>query len=116
MARRCEGHRACAERPPDDAATRRSSSAAACDCAGSRAHDRLDRRIEHRVYQIGIRFAPDCPADDEAVEAVDDGRKINFTRSDVEFGDVGQPFLIRSGSLEVSIDDILRRRTNLAEV
>ena len=37
-------------------------------------HDRLDRRIEQRVYQIGVRFGPYRPADDEAVGAVDDGR------------------------------------------
>ena len=78
-------------------------------------HDRLDRRIGHRVCQIGVRFGAYCPADDEAVKAVDDGRKINLPRSDVEFGDVSQPFLMRSGGVEVSIDDVLWCWTDLAE-
>ena len=78
--------------------------------------DGLDCCIKHGVHQISIRLGPDGPTNDKAVEAVDDGRKINLTSADVEFGDVSQPFLIRSGRVEVSIDNVLRCRADLAEV
>ena len=51
--------------------------------------DYFYRCIKHGVYEIGIRSGPYGPTYDEAVEAIDDWGKINFTRSDVELGDIG---------------------------
>ena len=50
--------------------------------------DGLNRCIKHGVRKIGARFAPDGPTYDEAVEAIDDRGKIDFSRPDVELCDV----------------------------
>lgn len=78
--------------------------------------DGLDCCIKHGVHQISVRLGPDGPTDDEVVEAIDDRRKIDLSSADVELGDVCQPFLIGRGSLEVTVDDVLGRGANLAQV
>jgi hypothetical protein len=78
--------------------------------------DGFDRGIKHGVGETRVRFGPDGPTDDHAVEAIDDRREIDLTRAYVELGDVGQPFLIWRRSLEVTVDDILRRRADLAQI
>lgn len=40
---------------------------------------------------------------DETIEAVDHRRQIYLAGRDLEFGDVGQPFLIGSGCTEITI-------------
>ena len=50
--------------------------------------DGFYRCIKHGVYEIGIRSGPYGPTYDEAVEAIDDWGKIDFSSSDVELGDV----------------------------
>lgn len=63
--------------------------------------DRFQRGIEHGVGQIGVWFGPDGPADDHAIEAVDDWRQIYFSGPDPELRNVGQPLLIWRISLKV---------------
>jgi len=50
--------------------------------------------IEHRVDQFRIWSHSDRPADDHTIEAVDDGREIYLASRDMEFSDIGQPFLV----------------------
>ena len=53
------------------------------------------------------------PADDQAVEAVDDGREVHLAGGDLELGDVSQPLLVRRGCLEVAIDSWLDNRADV---
>ena len=50
--------------------------------------DGFYRCIKHGVHKIGVRSGPNGPTYDEAVEAINDRGKINFSRSDVELRDV----------------------------
>ena len=50
--------------------------------------DGLYRCIKHGIYEVGIRSGPYGPTYDEAVEAINDRGKIDFSRSDVELRDV----------------------------
>ena len=51
--------------------------------------DGLYRCIKHGIYEVGIRSGPYGPTYDEAVEAINNRGKIDFTCSDVELGDIG---------------------------
>ena len=51
-----------------------------------------------------------------AIEAVDHGGEIHLPRWNLEFGDVCQPFLIGGISMEVSIDQVLRRLADFPKV
>ncbi len=64
--------------------------------------------IQHGVGETRVRFGPDGPTDNHAVEAIDDRREIDFARAYVELGDIGQPFLIWRESVKVTVDDVLR--------
>jgi hypothetical protein len=83
------------------------------DGSGVAVSYRLDGCIQHRVDQFCIWMRPNGPADDQAIEAVDDGRKIHLAGRDLELGDVGQPLLVRGRRLEVAIDEVFGRRTDL---
>ena len=50
--------------------------------------DGFNRCIKHGIYEIGVRFGPYGPTYDEAVEAIDGRGQTDFSRSDVELGDV----------------------------
>lgn len=78
--------------------------------------DGLERCIKHGVCQIDICFGPDGPTDGAAVEAVEDQGKRGFSRSDVEFGNVSQPFLVWRGRLEVTVDDVFRHQASLTQI
>src|SRR5690242_18851382 len=76
----------------------------------------FDRSFQHGIDQPRIRLSSNGPAYDHAVEAVDDGREVNLTRWDLELVDVSQPLLVRRLGLEVTIDQVLRRRANLSQI
>mgnify|MGYP006949399687 CR=1 FL=1 len=48
---------------------------------------RFNGCIEHRVDEFSVRARPDGPADDQAIEAVDDGRQVHLAGRDLELGD-----------------------------
>lgn len=77
---------------------------------------RLDSRIEHRVHELCVRVRADGPADDQPVGAIDDGREVYLAGRDLELRDVSEPLLVRCSGLEVAIDEILRRRADLAQI
>lgn len=77
---------------------------------------RLDGCIEHRVDEFSVRARPDGPADDQAIEAVDDGRQVHLAGRDLELCDVGEPLLVRGRCLEVAMDEVLGRWTDLAQI
>ena len=74
----------------------------------------LDGCIQHRVDQLGVRTGPNGPADDHSIEAVDDGREVHLASRDLELRDVREPFLVGDRGLEVAVDEVLRRWTDLA--
>ena len=76
----------------------------------------LDGCIQHRVDQPSVRTGPSGPVDDHSIEAVDDGREVHLASRDLELRDVGEPFLVRDCGLEVAVDEVLRRWTDLAKV
>ena len=67
-------------------------------------------------FDVTQRMLANGPADDQAVEAVDDGREVHLAGGDLELGDVSQPFLVGGCSLEVSVDDVFWRRADFAKV
>lgn len=50
---------------------------------------RLDGSIEHRVDELSVGMRPNGPADDQAIEAVDDGREVHLAGRDLKLCDVG---------------------------
>jgi len=77
---------------------------------------RLDGRIQHRVDEFSVRARTERPADDHAVEAVDQGRQIHLASWDLELRDVSEPLLVGRGSPEVSIEKVVWRRADLSQV
>ena len=49
-------------------------------------NDGFNRCIKHGVHEIGVRSGPYGPTYDEALEAIVDLGKTDFSRSDVELG------------------------------
>ncbi|MPN27915.1 hypothetical protein SDC9_175349 [bioreactor metagenome] len=82
----------------------------ACLCDG------LDGCIQHGVDQLCIRTRADGPAHHHPVEAIDDRRQVDLACRDLELRDVGQPFLVGGCCLEVTVDDVLWCRADLAQV
>jgi hypothetical protein len=76
----------------------------------------LDGRIQHRVDALSVWMRPNGPADDQAIEAVDDGREVHLAGRDLELGDVGEPLLVRRCGVEVAIDEILGRWTDPSRI
>lgn len=66
--------------------------------------DCLDGGIQHGVYKLSVRTRDHGPTDHEPVEAVDYGRQKYLAREQLEFCDIGEPFLVWRRSLEVTID------------
>lgn len=56
------------------------------------------------------------PANDQAIEAAHDGREVHLAGRDLELGDVGEPLLIRRCGVEVTIDGVLGRWTDLPQI
>ncbi len=56
------------------------------------------------------------PANDQAIEAAHDGREVHLAGGDLELGDVGEPLLIRRCGVEVTIDGVLGRWTDLPQI
>src|SRR4051812_34544236 len=78
--------------------------------------DGSDGCIQHGVDETCIRLGSDGPADDHAVKAVDDGRKVHLACWDLELGDVCQPLHVRRFCMEVAIDQVLRRWIDLSQI
>lgn len=78
--------------------------------------DGSDGCIQHGVDETRIWLGSDGPADDHAVKAVDDGRKVHLASWDLELGDVCQPFHVRRFFMEVAIDQVLGRWTDLSQI
>lgn len=70
--------------------------------------DYFDGSIQHGVYKLGVRTRAHEPTDHKPVEAVDHGRQIYLARRQVEFCDIGEPFLVWRHGLEITIDQVLR--------
>lgn len=66
------------------------------------------------MLSVGMR--PNGPADDQPIEAVDDGRQIHLAGRDLKLCDVGEPLLVRGGCEEVAIDEVLERWADFAQV
>jgi hypothetical protein len=49
------------------------------------------------------------------IEAVDDGRELPLASRDLRLRDVREPFLVGDRSLEVAVDEVLRRWNDLAK-
>ena len=76
----------------------------------------LDSSVQHGVYKLGIRTRSDSPADNQAIEAVDDGREVHLASGDLELCDVREPLLIRDSRLEVAVDEIVRCGGDFSQV
>ena len=76
----------------------------------------LDSSVQHGVHKIGVWTRTDGPADHQTIEAVNHGREVHLASRYLELGDVGQPFLIRGGCLEVTIDEVVWRWADFAKV
>ena len=74
----------------------------------------LDGGIQHCIDQLGIWMRSNGPADDQAIEAVDDRREIHLASWDLELGDIREPLFIRGAGLEVAIDKVFRCGTDFA--
>ena len=72
--------------------------------------------IQHGVDEARIWLGSDGPTDDHAVNAVDDGRKVHLARRYLEPGDVCQPSHVRRVCMEVAIEQVLRRWTDLSQL
>ena len=72
--------------------------------------------VEHGVHQLCVRSGSDGPAHHHAVEAVDHRRQVYLARRNVKLRDVGEPLPVRGIGVEVPVDHILDRRTDLARV
>ena len=67
--------------------------------------DRWHHRLEDERVVVGF---PDAIGDDRAVVQVDDRAQISLLPGAIfELGDVGAPFLVRSGRAELSVHQIL---------
>jgi len=78
--------------------------------------DRLDALIQHGIHKFGIGPRAYCPAHHKTIEAVDQRRQIHLAGRDLDFGNVGEPLLVRGSCTEVAIDDVLRRRAYFSAV
>jgi hypothetical protein len=76
----------------------------------------LNSSIQHRVHQVGVGTCANGPADYQTIEAVDHRGEIHRPGWDMELCDVSQLLLIRDVSVEVPIDEILRRRADFSQV
>ena len=47
----------------------------------------LDRGVQHRVDQLGVRPRADRPADNHSIETIDHGRQIHLASRDLELRD-----------------------------
>lgn len=77
---------------------------------------RLYGGIQHGVDQFSVWARANGPAHHHPVEAIDDRRQVDLTRRYLELRDVGEPFLVGGCSLEVTVDDVLWCRADLAQV
>lgn len=77
---------------------------------------RFNGGIQYRVHKRGVRTRADLPPDDLAIEAVDHRGQVHFAGRDLELLDASQLFLIRCNSGEVPVDEVFRRRADLAEI
>ena len=85
-----------------------------CSVAGLR--QSLYAGIQHGVDKLSVGARANGPAHYHLVDAIDDRRQVDLLRRDLEHCYVGQPFLVGRCRLEVTIDDVLGRGTDLAEV
>ena len=76
----------------------------------------LNSSVEHGVHKSGIWTCADGPADNQAIEAIDDGREVHLASRDLELRNVGKPLLIGSRRLKVAVDEIVWRWADLSQV
>lgn len=76
----------------------------------------LDGGIQHCVDQFRVWLRSNGATDDQAIEAVDDGREIHFASRDLELGDIREPLFVRGCGLEVTIDKVLGCRTDFSKI
>ena len=69
--------------------------------------NRLDRRIQHRVHQVGVWTRTDGPAGYQTIEAIDHEREVYLPGRYLELRDVSQPLLIWHPGLEIPIDEVV---------
>lgn len=74
-------------------------------CSRTEPRDGWHHRMEHEPVVVG---PPDAIGDNRAVIQVDDRAQVGLLPGAVfELGDVGAPFLVRSGRAELSVHQIL---------
>jgi len=56
------------------------------------------------------------PADNQAIEAVDDGREVHLASRDLELGDIRKPLFVRGSGLKIAVDEVFRSRTDFSEI